>query len=199
LKNFQHSTKPPFSEELFYQIILQEFENFGQLKLSRPLSIKDCVLIAIEMEKEKGNLPEEIQDAQEIAQSITTTITDRRDMLLEYFSMEISQGGQLVSLPLILRGYIPSMDKLPLFLLRLGTEVDWFHEQNCFESFSRELAIFYSLDPPINLLVHDDYIDKVEHIIFPSFKTHFFAPTKLKQYVTQLANLNDLYKIFERC
>lgn len=120
-------------------------------------------------------------------------------MLKIYFSMKISPEGYLLSLPLILRGYIPCMDKLPLFLLRLGTEVDWTEEQSCFDLFSRELAIFYSLDAPINQSEHDDYIDKVEHIIFPSFKTHFSAPTKLKPYVTQLANLNDLYKIFERC
>lgn len=120
-------------------------------------------------------------------------------MLLEYFSMEITTDGNLVTLPLILRGYIPSMDKLPLFLLRLGTEVDWLHEQQCFDTFSRELAIFYSLDPPINEADHTDYLQTVEHVIFPSFKSNFFPSQKLKEYVTQLANLNDLYKIFERC
>ncbi|CAO3612028.1 unnamed protein product [Mucor hiemalis] len=187
------------SEELFYQVILQEFQNFGELKLAKPILIRECVLVAIEMEKEKGQVPEDVQESSVIAESIAKALVDRAEMLEVYFSVKISPEGYLVSLPLILRGYIPCLDKLPLFLLRLGTEVDWTEEQNCFDTFSRELAIFYSLDAPINQSDHDDYIEKVEHIIFPSFKTHFSAPTKLKPYVTQLANLNDLYKIFERC
>ena len=120
-------------------------------------------------------------------------------MLKQYFSMEVTSDGKLVTLPLLLRGYIPCMDKFPMFLLRLGTEVDWFDEQNCFQTFSRELTIFYSVDAPINQAGKDDYMRLIEHVIFPSFKTHFAAPAKLKQYVNQLANLNDLYKIFERC
>jgi DNA mismatch repair protein MLH1 len=45
------------SEELFFQIILNEFCNIGQLKLSTPLSIKDCLTIALEVEEKNGNLP----------------------------------------------------------------------------------------------------------------------------------------------
>ncbi len=44
-------------------------------------------------------------------------------MLLEYFSMTITENGELVTLPLMLKGYTPNLDKLPIFLLRLGTEV----------------------------------------------------------------------------
>lgn len=122
-------------------------------------------------------------------------------MLMEYFSMEVSKDGNLVALPMIIQNYVPCMDKLPLFLLRLGTEVDWETEKGCFDTFSRELAIFYSADSQINLNQSEkqDYLWNVEHLLFPSFKTHYSAPTKLKSYVTQLANLTDLYKIFERC
>lgn len=44
-------------------------------------------------------------------------------MLEDYYSIIITEDGQLKALPMILRGYIPTMDKLPMFLLRLGTEV----------------------------------------------------------------------------
>ena len=44
-------------------------------------------------------------------------------MLKDYFSFEINKDGQIISLPLLLEGYIPNMDKLPVFLLRLATEV----------------------------------------------------------------------------
>lgn len=120
-------------------------------------------------------------------------------MLKEYFSIEITAEGNLIGLPMVIRDYVPCMDKLPLFFLRLGTEVDWESEIGCFDSLARELAILYSLDAPINQSDRADYIWKVEHLLFPSFKTHFSAPVKLKSYVTQVANLTDLYKIFERC
>jgi len=44
-------------------------------------------------------------------------------MLLEYFSITLDDKGHLETLPIILKGYIPNMDKLPGFLLRLGIEV----------------------------------------------------------------------------
>lgn len=44
-------------------------------------------------------------------------------MLRDYFSLEINDDGELVSLPLLLKGYMPSLGKLPAFLLRLGPNV----------------------------------------------------------------------------
>lgn len=44
-------------------------------------------------------------------------------MLRDYFSLDINDEGELVSLPLLLKGYTPSMGKLPSFLLRLGPNV----------------------------------------------------------------------------
>lgn len=50
-------------------------------------------------------------------------VTKRKDLLLEYFSLEVDAEGQLLSLPVILKGYLPNLDNLPMFLLRLGSEV----------------------------------------------------------------------------
>lgn len=47
----------------------------------------------------------------------------RRPMLREYFQMEISDEEMLQTLPLLLKGYTPNLDKLPLFLMRLGPQV----------------------------------------------------------------------------
>lgn len=44
-------------------------------------------------------------------------------MLQEYFSMEITDSGDLVSIPLLLKGYMPNLGKLPSFILRLGPNV----------------------------------------------------------------------------
>jgi DNA mismatch repair protein MLH1 len=40
----------------------------GQLKLSTPISIKECVLIAIAIEETKGNVPDDLKSAEEIAE-----------------------------------------------------------------------------------------------------------------------------------
>ncbi|KAI7898874.1 histidine kinase-like ATPase [Cokeromyces recurvatus] len=187
------------SEELFYQIVLNEFCNMGELKLATPISIRECLRIAIDIEEKNGTLPENLISKDDIVKSITDTLVSRAEMLKEYFSMEISNEGNLIGLPMLIKDYVPCMDKLPLFLLRLGTEVNWESEKECFDTFSRELALFYSAEAPCNSNEHEDYLWKVQHFIFPAFKTHFVAPMGLKDYVTALANLTDLYKIFERC
>jgi len=44
-------------------------------------------------------------------------------MLADYFSLTISESGLVMSLPLLLRDYIPNLDNLPSFLMRLGPQV----------------------------------------------------------------------------
>ena len=51
-------------------------------------------------------------------------------MLAEYFSLEISESGLLESIPLLLKDYVPNLDRLPEFLVRLGPQV-------CLNFFSR--------------------------------------------------------------
>lgn len=44
-------------------------------------------------------------------------------MLEEYFAVKIDEDGLVQEIPLLLRGYQPNLDKLPLFLMRLGPQV----------------------------------------------------------------------------
>ena len=41
----------------------------------------------------------------------------------------------------------------------------------------------------------------MEHVIFPALKTDFIPPRKMAEdgSILQIANLNELYKVFERC
>lgn len=68
-------------------------------------------------------------------------------MLDEYFSLKITSSGLVESIPLILKDYTPNLDKLPLFFMRLGPQVDWTAEKPCFETFLHELAFFYVPEP----------------------------------------------------
>ncbi|GAB5586850.1 DNA mismatch repair protein Mlh1 [Umbelopsis nana] len=230
----QHQTKlylvnySVISEELFYQLVLREFSNFGYINMSSPIPIKDFIMVALDEEEAQNGWPDNMKPKGEIAQSITNLLVDRAEMLLEYFSIRISPSGELLSLPMLIKNYVPTLDKLPLFLLRLGTEVDWDSEKECFDTLAKEIALLYDAEPPLRDIgdedqdvqsgtannptdpayekEHKQYLWQVEHLIFPALKYQFAAPKSLASssgtnsgHVVQLANLPDLYKIFERC
>jgi DNA mismatch repair protein MLH1 len=44
-------------------------------------------------------------------------------MLREYFSLGITTEGMVDSLPVLIHDFTPNLDKLPLFLMRLGPQV----------------------------------------------------------------------------
>jgi DNA mismatch repair protein MLH1 len=178
-------------------------------------------------------------------------------MLDEYFRIGFDTAadeghGALISLPDLLPSYTPSPAALPLFLLRLATEVDWEEEQPCFEGVATELGLFYS-----DLSVHYEegveeekgkaeerdeeevvilgveggkglrggstkrvekekekmegetgpvpkkYEYLLQHVLFPAFRAVFLPPRELAateaQVVVQIAALEQLYRVFERC
>ncbi|KAF9090490.1 DNA mismatch repair protein [Mortierella sp. GBA35] len=223
------------SEELFYQICLRDFSNFGFIRLSNPVSIREMVRMALDDEQvlmEKDEWPEELKPKDEIAQTVTNTLVARKEMLKEYFSICITDDGRLSAVPMMVKGYVPNLEKLSDFLWRLGSEVDWTSEKTCFQTLARELAIFYSTQPERvedPFMVDDDqeedniqdenggqeseqktpqeihdaqFQHMVATLIFPAFKKHFIPPKALIEkpgMVVQVAQVKDLYKVFERC
>ncbi|KAI8824562.1 DNA mismatch repair protein Mlh1 [Fimicolochytrium jonesii] len=208
------------SRELFYQLVLTGFSNFGHMRLSEPVRIADLVAVAVAGE-DTSALGDDLMSPDEIAESCTRLLISHREMLAEYFSFSITATGTLLTLPVLLRGYTPPFHKLPVFLLRLASEVVWDSERECFETFARELAGFYAVEPPVELdgggvgdagpprgtprgmmdAVRAEYRRSVEHVVFPALKAHFVAGRRMVEdgSVVQLANLPDLYRVFERC
>jgi len=137
--------------EYFYQVGLTDFGNFGTIRLDPPLSLSALLDIGAGEEAQSTDANDEELDWPAAAAAVHAALLSRRDMLAEYFRLEISEDGFLLSLPLLIKGYTPSMTKLPRFLLRLGPYVDWADEKECFRSFLRELAAWYTpevLPPP---------------------------------------------------
>jgi DNA mismatch repair protein MLH1 len=157
-------------------------------------------------------------------------------MLREYFSLGITMEGMVDSLPILIHDFTPNLDKLPLFLMRLGPQVstlsppstrmgysankqvNWNSEQECFDTFLRELAYFYVPGPgPLatpsspgqnaggdytNNAQQEEGSEKwqIEHVLFPAMKRYLTAPKSLlTRDVVQIASLPDLYRVFERC
>ncbi|KAG0358396.1 DNA mismatch repair protein [Gamsiella multidivaricata] len=215
------------SEELFYQICLRDFSNFGFIRLSTPAPIKDMVLMALDDEQElmeKSEWPEELKPKEEIAETVRSTLVSRKEMLREYFSICITDTGELSAIPMMIKGYIPNLEKLPDFLWRLGSEINWAAEKSCFQTLSREIAIFYSTQPErvedpleevdsegenmdgnrksLQELQDAQFQHMVSTLIFPAFKKQFIPPKALIEksgVVVQVAQVKDLYKVFERC
>ena len=134
------------SREYFYQVGLTDFQNFGTIQFQNPLDIRELVKIATDAEQQLSG-----QNMSEAPARITALLIEKRVMLREYFSMNVSEEGYLETIPLLAKGYLPAMGKIPRFLLRLGPCVNWKNEMECFDTFLRELADFYSPEQLPNL------------------------------------------------
>ncbi|XP_014380585.1 DNA mismatch repair protein Mlh1 isoform X2 [Alligator sinensis] len=131
------------SEELFYQILVFDFANFGVLRLSEPAPLYDLAMLALE--NPESGWTEEDGPKEGLAEYIVEFLKKKTEMLRDYFSLEIDEVGNLTGLPLLIDNYIPPLEGLPMFILRLATEVNWDEERECFGSLSKELAMFYSI------------------------------------------------------
>ncbi|EFQ30580.1 DNA mismatch repair protein MutL [Colletotrichum graminicola] len=206
--------------EYCYQVGLTDFGNFGTIRFTPPLDLREILRMGAEIEKNNVESPDEEFDVDEVVEKVAAQLIERREMLSEYFSLEVSPAGELLTIPLLIKGYTPAMVKLPQFLLRLGPCVDWTGEKACFETFLKELASFYvpeQLPPTIGGDAgngdegagdHDRQIAErrrnvrwaLEHVFFPAFKARLVATTPLmKAAVLEVADLKGLYRVFERC
>ncbi|EKM56943.1 uncharacterized protein PHACADRAFT_119030 [Phanerochaete carnosa HHB-10118-sp] len=204
----QHSKKlylmnhGALAEEFFYQLGLIQFGDYHRIKLDPSPPLRTLVELAVDVEDTSAS---KLSKAN-IVNMIVDTITARREMLAEYFSLEIDADGNVSSLPLLLKGYTPNLDKLPLFLMRLGPQVDWYSEQKCFQTFLRELAYFYVPEPLISGSTDADRADEtamrwqIQHVLFPAMTRYMLPPkTLVDRDVVQVAHLPELYRVFERC
>lgn len=175
---------------------MYNFQNFGVIKFSNALSLFELAMIALDL-PETGWTPED-GDKKQLAQKVTEILTEKGEMLNEYFSMDIDETGCLESIPLVLEKHAPHISGLPMYILRLATEVNWETEKECFRGFARETALFYSQ-------IVDDDEDKwkwtTEHVLYPAVKDCFLPSRKFIENaaVLQIADLPNLYKVFERC
>jgi DNA mismatch repair protein MLH1 len=208
--------------EYFYQVGLTDFANFGAIRFNPPLPLEDLLRVAAEQERKNAGNEADMLDWDEVVETVKELLIGKAALLQEYFSMEITEEGELCSIPLLMKGYTPSMAKLPQFLLRLGPHVNWNEEKGCFQTLLRELASFYvpeSLPIPPSETVDanskgkEKLVDEdpeiaarraklrkaVEHVIFPACKARLIATKGLLKGVMEVANLKGLYRVFERC
>lgn len=181
----------------------------SQILFSEPLPLKDLLEIAN-------------TDEDTIAKCMQL-YSSQAQLLSDYFSITVIDdkdlGLCLTTIPLLLENYLPCMDKLPLFLLRLVVEVNWAEERLCLDGIANEISLFYAIEPTIpecveapqlltsNIADEQDwakeYKRSVEHVLFPAFRSEWFvvpdASLSDPSDLAELASLPELYKVFERC
>jgi len=210
------------SKELVYQEVFHRFGDFDRIKLSSPLPLFNVFMIALD--SPLSGWKEENGEKDTIAKRLTNDMLERSEMLREYFSIDLDEEGNLLSLPQVIDDYIPQLKYLPLFILWICTEVEWEYEVECFEGIARQIADFYCVQPetiyttdpnnkplayqkPLSTNGGDD-VDSghscewvIQHIIFPHLRKNFFPPKGFSNdgTIIQIAQLENLYKIFERC
>lgn len=179
--------------EFYFQIGLSEFCNYGRIQLSQEISLEE--LLQPLYENSTNLIPKK---------AIIETLTGMKDMLFEYFQIQLNDGS-LVALPMILEEIQPIISKLPHFIYRLGSQVNFEDEKCCLEGIIRQIALLY-VPEPISTEITEANTGKrvkldhaLEHILFPLLKQRFLATKNLVMDVTQITDLPGLYKVFERC
>ncbi|CAG2120703.1 unnamed protein product, partial [Medioppia subpectinata] len=120
--------------ELFYQLFLVDFGNFQRIRFSKPLLIADLVNVYLEEDVGKTQPSVDSQSSQTLsATEVETILMSKSEMLSDYFSIDISSEKELISLPIILDGFVPNYAFLPQLVYSLAKDVNWNQEKECFE------------------------------------------------------------------
>jgi len=228
------------SREMFYQVALLKFNGMPMAKLGGGgVDVLAVIGQMLQFEEDlnsstsasKNNPSSSAKKANktnaDLARQATACLAEKAPMLEEYFSIKLEKvkvysdrqkqkevtSLRITGLPILLEGHSPQPHGLPLFLLRLATEVDWTDEQSCFKGVCTELASFYSdlpfdpsYDPEDAGSSNPDYIDDeaknyIKHTLFPAISFYLVPPKNFANdgAVIKLANLTSLYRVFERC
>lgn len=184
-------------QELFYQQCVTRFGHFNSIEFVDPLDIQELAAIGFDMKEcgwEEDDGPKDV-----LTHQVMRFLLEKREMLKEYFNITINVEGKLETIPSIVQSYMPLMSQLPLFIIRMASEVNYDDETKCFKSICEELASFYSR---FSLTSSDeDFHFLTESIIYPEIRKSLAPPTKFLTDGTflKLTSLQELYKVFERC
>ena len=183
-------------EEFAYQLAVRQFGDMPRATLDPPPSIAELIGIGYDAEDKDGV---EIS-REDVISRVMRIVLDHAAMLDDYFAMRIVDG-RLETVPVLLSNYERFgliVERLPALLLRLGPQVDWEDEEQCLGDICREIA--YAHVPTSRGSTDAAWI--IQHIWFANMsgsRARFLPPKRLQDDVVQVANLPDLYRVFERC
>lgn len=189
------------TKDMFYQQMLQRLSCAPKITLSPPLSLRELTIVALEEEEEAGRWQDSEEEGTkvEVADLLTELLGRHSGILSKHFSLDIDRGsGELLSVPLLIESYVPSLVKLPLFLLKIAQNLEWSNEESLIQGVSEYLSEVYAVEmkEPSS---ETEWM--LQHIILPALRA-FLIPTKMRATdgsVVELTRLETLYRVFERC
>jgi DNA mismatch repair protein MLH1 len=220
------ASMPRLSRELFAQLALQRFGCAAPLLLSPPAPVEPLLLDALSAAEAAGEWTPGDGSQADVARLLAQLLAVKGPMLKEYFALDVGEddagGGGVVlrSLPLLCDGHTPDLVGLPEFLLRLGNDTDWEAEKPCFADVAKHLGELYAMRGPLPELQqpeaeaaealgaapHPRAAERshewaVAHVLLPALRQHFHPPSPFATdgTVLQVACLEQLYRVFERC
>lgn len=175
-----------FSKALFYQCALERFGSFSAFEFEA-LSLTE--MLSLSLKCPESGYKDDMNCEDELIAMGQRTLERHADLLDEYFSMRIIEG-KLTRIPVLLEGLKPRLGEIPLFLLRLASDVNWKEEKACFQGVCTVLADFYAKSCSGADL---------SNIVFPAIRRKLKVSSKFRQNLVKLTSTEELYKVFERC
>jgi len=194
------------SMDLFHQQALRLGGEADRIMLRPPVSCRSLAYCALEREEILGNWAdsEEGGTKSEVAELLTQLLVKNASFLYENFSLEIDGQGNLVALPLLVRGHCAAPHHLPKFVLSLGQDVEWSDEVTCLDTVAWALARLYMVASPEreqdSTLSREDEIF-LASVILPAIQSRLIPGKHLSSdgSIVELSRLEHLYRVFERC
>lgn len=188
-----------YSEELFTQQIIFNIENFGIINLNPPVNLKNLVLLALDELNVSDTQPSSTGDLNNQADLAQKLLISKSQILEKFFNINVTESGDILSLPIILEGHAPIMAYLPNYILNLALCVDWENERPCFDTFSKITGKFYA--KIAHTMDQKEWNWLVEHVLYAGFK-QFLLPNKElidSGAILKITSTQELYQVFERC
>ena len=157
------------------------------------------------------------------AEAARASVAEKAPLLREYFGVDVdAASGSITGLPVLVEGFEPDLRGLPEFALALAHDVDWTEEKACFRTVADALATFYAdsfdsspetaresndaetEETETETLETEENLTRVRAIkqfVFPAMRRCLY-PSKVaavQGVATQVASLEQLYRVFERC
>eukprot|EP00923_Selenidium_pygospionis_P034096 GHVN01059592.1.p1 GENE.GHVN01059592.1~~GHVN01059592.1.p1 ORF type:complete len:798 (+),score=152.89 GHVN01059592.1:2795-5188(+) len=198
--------------ECVFQCIMQRFGRLPVFTFSEPLPVCELVVAAMlnpdgSYELKDGEVDEEsIQSAGEL---MAKTVVKFKEMLKDYFSIEIKDDGCVHGFPRCLGGYFPGAVLLPQFFLHLAADVNWHSEIDALTSIANFLAEYFCSPKPAKKMRDAKSVDVGSEVIELGETLHrainqnrmYYVPRRFLKdgTISVLTSLERLYRIFERC
>ena len=225
----QHATKlsavrfRTMAREFFFQRVVARFGAHRTRRLAERAPISDLVVLALELEQDEDGIDGELADPTLVAraaEAARASVAEKAPLLGEYFGVDVdATSGSILGLPVLVEGFEPDLRGLPEFALALAHDVDWTEEKACFRTVADALATLYAdsfdsspeterdasaaeTETEAEAETEDpERVRAIKQFVFPAMRRclHPSKVAAVQGVATQVASLEQLYRVFERC